>query len=490
MYREISVKNMVWYVLKRWRLMLSVIVVFAVAFGAWQYRIDKVNAETMQTVVEPTPQEIRDSLSDNEIREIGVARDYAVMMEAMREYNENSIIPHIPFNKEIVVTMQYGIQKEDGNTGADSYFKAFQNYITSGQLGTDIVSELGLDIDPQYITELISYTENSQDIETVMDNIGEQKTSFVVKIIHYSEDEAQKIAEKADRLMSAYAEKLKQQIGDFSFVKQSENSSVVTDEALYNKQAEIASNCDTSSGKYLEWYGKLSANQLFVYDNWDELMGNKDSENVTIESDREETETTDTASDDIKVSLNKIKIILGAFVGLFLSVLCLMVYYIGTGTLRDTSDFENLSVNVLGEVDDESKKHKLLGKVDEILHNLQYRNEKGMTEEQRIEVLSAAVAIKCEKKDIHDIFFMGENKEGIENNAVQKLVGSLEKKNIVVHVGENLIRNAEALQKASQIKNIIMIGIEDRSCFDEIKEMVRICNDQEFNILGGILVRA
>ena len=76
--REINLKNMLWYVIRGWRAIIICMLILAILFGVRQYRTDYNNAVANQNVVTPSLLDIKNSLSEQEMREKQKAAEKAI----------------------------------------------------------------------------------------------------------------------------------------------------------------------------------------------------------------------------------------------------------------------------------------------------------------------------------------------------------------------------------------------------------------------------
>ena len=98
--REINLKNMLWYVIRGWRVIIICMLILAILFGVRQYRTDYNNAVANQNVVTPSLIDIKNSLSEQEMREIGIMQQYQLIAQSTADYMNNSILMQIPYDKE------------------------------------------------------------------------------------------------------------------------------------------------------------------------------------------------------------------------------------------------------------------------------------------------------------------------------------------------------------------------------------------------------
>lgn len=481
--REIRIKKMLWYVVKQWRIIILCTFVFVVLLGGIQYKKDYMNAQNVVVEKEPTIWEAKRALSDTEMREVGIAINYTNTMQSTRNYNENSILMKIPYDKEMVSRLQFCIEDMEGNKvlEAGQYNSAYENYVVSGALGSDIVKELDMQISSQYMSELLTIVQDAEN-----DNSDEQdKAIITIQVIHYDETELEKIDNAIIKLMQQHATDIAKLIGEHQLSLQQMSTSSVTDYDLFYTQQERTSDYDTASGKYLEWLGKMNSNQMIVYENWDELMSSEEPDPI-----EEEKQSVDMANPNPALpALNVHKMLLGAVLGCFMSIIVFMIIYLGTKKLRDASDYENLKVKVLGEVNVDNS-NRLFKSIDKKINTLEYYSERNILLEQKISVIATEIDIACQKKNVDGIFISSSTQTDKVRDIIQKLKEQLENKKINVTDGQTVAYNAGGLEQACKAGYIVLVEEEQKSDFSNVVEEVIICKNNDINILGGILIRA
>lgn len=473
--REINLKNMLWYVIRGWRAIIICMLILAILFGVRQYRTDYNNAVANQNVVTPSLLDIKNSLSEQEIREIGIMQQYQLIAQSTADYMNNSILMQIPYDKEQSVVLQYYVKDLAGNeidNAANA--QAYYNYACDGSLAADIVGEYDDTLEEQYIAELLT--------ASVLNN------SVKITIVHYDMTEAEKLASLAKKAMEKYAEVLNSTSQAHELVLQSETEGVIADYELFKLQSDKAGFYDSAAGTYLGWKEKMNANQQTVIDNWEDIQ-NMEEQGETeneVSTDRDvETEQT------IHVSVSIKSVLLGAVAGLFLSILVLLAVYISTKKMRDVSDYRVLGVEVLGTAVEEGKKHKILSGIDKCLDKLQYSDERNFNEEERFQMLCSAIYLRCKNNGIDKVYLSGTLcDEKTDSKLFHRVMLALKEKGVDIQMGQDMVHHADSLIRAAEIKNVILVEREWNSVFSSMEDEVEICTQNEICVLGGIMVRA
>lgn len=487
--RKIQIKKMSCYVLKHWRSIVIVAMVCGSVIMGMRYYQDYSAAVASANATPPASlSEIKDSFSANELREIEYVRKYQNIIDSADRYFANSILMQIPYDEVVKVTLQYQVVPEtDTDVSTETLIAAYDNYVTSGEMSDAIAERLQGDIEAQYITEILSVPTNeiftSQSGNAVIYNSSEVIDNlFTVSLIHFDRDKALDIADIIKDVLQDYSTKLDQSIGAHSMVFQTENIGVEADYLLLGKQNECVNTYDIVSGNYLAKLANLTEQQTAVYNHWDDIDAGEDLyENAPEDS----TMTMPVVRPNLRMFG------IGAVAGVFVMICFWMLSYMCTKKVRGEMDFDACGIYKLGEKQVGSGRKRLFSKADRCIKRFEYENERKYSEEQIVKLIYSNIYLKCKKKDINVLCVTGS--AGVSFAAetwYMELKELLKAKGIILKECENIVHFADALLEASEIKNVLLIEAEYHSEFDSMVEEVTVCNNNDIDILGGIMLHA
>ena len=214
--RKLVLGDIVWYVLKKWRVLLVFILLFAVLLGGVKYRQDYKIANT--PVVTQSLLDVKNSLSKDDLLLVEQLVILNNRIDYRNEYRSNSIMMNIDPFDEKTVTLQYFIDNENDEKSSDLIF-AYRNYVLNGQLGKDVVENLNLDTKPEYITELFQFESSDE-------------SSFSVVIRHSDEEECAAIADEVKNLLNQYKTIVGSKVGEHQLTILSDDKATVVDDEL------------------------------------------------------------------------------------------------------------------------------------------------------------------------------------------------------------------------------------------------------------------
>lgn len=480
--RNINIKNMCWYVIGKWRLVLACMLFLAVLFTAIQYKKDYSNAMAGQNVVEVTPQQLKDSMSEEEITQIELALRYSDIVESSAKYSVNSILMNIPCDNEVLVTLQYSVQKDvvDAEESLASYVEAYTQYVQGGKLGQHIEEEAATE--EQYLTELFEVTPVEAGYQMNEAGSYTAESGFTVTVKHYDLDAAENLAILVQQALEEYAGKLSEKLGDHQLVLVDETIGTVTDPELFEQQRVQLERQENIADKEKSVLAELSQNQYVVYQNWNLLDGNAEEEIKPDETIKE--------TEKISVSISKKMFVLGLIIGFFASVMVLLIVYIGTRRVRDDGDFTALQLNLLGTVADERRKKGPAGWIDAKLRRLHYKAEYNIPAEQRLKMLVSNIYLKCQANGAEQVYLTGTVLKDMDAEFLKQLTTDLKARGIALVIGSSMIESADALLAAAESRSVIIIEKELKTVYESLEKEMKLCQENAIRIIGGILVRA
>ena len=158
---KISLQDIFWNVLLGWRKILLICALFVVlGCGAKYLQVVK-TANIKEIIPEESKTEIVSEIEDLELQ-----------IDRAQKYVDNSILLKINPYEENIAVFQYYVDsdyrisylKEQKRDYTDDLISLYHRYITSGEFRQQIIDRVGLNIQPEYLGELIKVEENASSI--------------------------------------------------------------------------------------------------------------------------------------------------------------------------------------------------------------------------------------------------------------------------------------------------------------------------------------
>lgn len=485
--REINLFDLIADILAHWRSVLIAMIVGAVLLGAFGYvksykefqntQNEQVTVSTTQdeTTREEKIKQMKESLGDDLLAGVDSVIVWENKYDLKEIYYKNSLYMQLdPLNvvqKELV----YQIQVED-NSGGSKFGIVYGNVIKNVGLYDWIEQQTGMDA--AYVAELISADVKSG--MTIAD--GTQvllSDSNCVKIVIMQKDEesCENLADAVKEYLAMQQENLSQEIGNHELILLSETMGTVMNTGVLNSQTAYRDEISSLKATIAATKAGFTEEQKQYYN----LLTQNDSEIVDT--------TQDAAAESVTVQKPSISIkyvVLGAVIFAFVYAMILCLMYIFNGKLRASDELQNLyQIPQMGLIVKESKK-KLLP--DQWVDNLRNHGKRKFTPAQSMELAVAAVKIAAVKNGLEHVCLMGCNLTEGADNVCESIKQALEKEQIAVTILDNVLYNAEAMEKLENEKGVVLVEKAGSTLYNEVAKEIELLTRQDIAVLGGIVV--
>lgn len=481
--REIDLLDMIADVLSHWRGLIVALVLGAVLMGGFSYMksLHAVqNVQQQESVVreEATVQEqltqMEQSLDDKSRATVLTVVDDEKEYDLKKTYSENSIYMQLNPLQTVQTELIYQVQTADVNK--------------DGQLGalyTSLLNNVGLydwvaqqtGIEAGYVGELISaVTVSSLTIPSTEMSLG---TNCVKVSILQSDTEAcQKLAEAVKAYISEEQKQLNDELGQHALVLVSETTGSVMNKDLMDEQikcrnemASLQSTIATAKADFTE-----EQKQYYELVTWEEAeQSEQPAQNVTAEENPVPTP-----------AVSKKYVLLGAVLFAFVYAVVICMVYIFNTRLRESDELQSLyGIPQIGLVVRESGRKVFL---DKWVDSLRHYGKRKFTAEQSMELAFAAIKIAAVKNGLNNICLMGCNMSAGADKVCESLKAALEKEQISVSVLDNVLYDAEAMEKMDAMQGAVLVEKAGSTLYNEVAGELELLKRQDITVLGGIIV--
>lgn len=139
----------------------------------------------------------------------------------------------------------------------------------------------------------------------------------------------------------------------------------------------------------------------------------------------------------------------------------------------------------IGVVVKDSKKKLFL---DRWVNGLRHYGKREFTAEQSMELAFAAIKIAAAKNGQNNICLMGCNLEAGADKVCEGLKAALEKEGLSVTILNNVLYDAEAMEKVSAAQGAVLVEKAGSTLYNEIVAELELLKRLEIPVLGGITV--
>lgn len=185
-------------------------------------------------------------------------------------------------------------------------------------------------------------------------------------------------------------------------------------------------------------------------------------------------------------SVSKKYVLLGAVLFAFVYAGILFLIYIFNSKIRVSDELQSLyHIPQIGVVVKDSKKKFIL---DKWVDDLRHYGKRKFDAEQSMELAFAAVKIAAVKSKLSNMCLMGCNLSAGAGKVCESLKAALEKEGIQVTVLDNVLYNAESMEKIDAVTGVVLVEKAGSTLYNEIANELALLKRQDIAVLGGIIV--
>lgn len=474
--REISLIDLLFEILLKWRKIIVATVIGGILLGGYSYLQSTKTANVQNNQGDNTAsknvtlEEVENKLTHTQRSNVRAVLGY----EEYSEYFENSILMQIDANNVPTVELIFCIKTTDSKV-KNIVVETYTQLISTGM--TEWLIQKGESADEAAkVRELITVENEGRNYKIVYET-GDSGSVYV-SVVHKDEEKCKALASHVKDFVEAQKSTVNKAYGEHEVTLVSETYATVVDSDLLTKQRTILINAtsgNTSADKLMQAFTPQEKQY------YDMLKGNINSEVAE-----------GTAAVPVVVVSPSISIkyvILGMVLFAFVYVFYVFMAYIFNNKLRANDDIAELyEIPQLGIISKTNKKKKFLGFIDAWIIALRDRNKRKFTEEEAKEIVAVAIKMAVKKSDSKDVCLIGcDVKKQIEDicGSIKVL---LEKEGIKVSVLDNVLYNAEEMEKLSDAGNAVIIEKTGATMYDEVAKELELLKRYNINILGGVLV--
>lgn len=485
--REISLINLLFEILLKWRMIIVAMVIGGVLLGGYSYlqSVKTINVQQSQNefkennVIE-TQEELLAHL-ENTLTEVQKNNVKTVVeYEEYNEYYNNSVLMQVNANSIPTTNLIFSAETQNEKD------KVILVSVYSHIIETGIVQwliENGMDSnEAAKAAELVTVkTDMGSQVDVLLSST---KGIITVSVIHMDETQCKELAEAIKNLVFSKKEDLKALYGEIEVVLVDEFYATETSMDVLTKQRTIFTNVVAGNANIDKLKTAFTPDETKYYEI---LKGDITSNEAGVEV--PEIETAPAPVVTPSPSMNVKLVIIGMLAFAFLYVFFVFIMYLFNNKLRATDNMAELyDITQIGVVSNTNGKKKFLGFIDTLIIKLRDRNKRKFTQEESEEIVAVAIKMAVRKSGANDVCLIGCEVKKQTEDICNNIKALLEKEDIKVSVLDNVLYNAETLEKLEDAKNAVLVEKVGSTMYDEVAKEVELLQRNKINVLGGILV--
>ena len=474
--REIDLLDMIADILSHWRGLLVALIIGAVLMGGFSYVKSYRNIQSTPTVEEQLTQ-LEDSLSDSEKAAVLTTVDDEREYLYKDKYFQESVYMQLDPLDIVQTELVYRIQAEDEGL-AQHLGTLYKNIVGGVGLYDWVEQQTG--IDAAYAAELISVSTNPEIFVRNGANISTGSDNLKVTVIQKDEETCGQLAAAVSSYMEQQQKNLVKELGNHELILLSETSGKIISTDMMARQIDYGNQVSNLRSGIASAKAGFTADQQKYYDllTWEE-------ETREAEMDQKDT-TTEEEPVLASPSVSKKYVLLGAVLFAFVYAGILFLIYIFNSKIRVSDELQSLyHIPLIGVVVKNSKKKFIL---DKWVDDLRYYGKRKFDAKQSMELAFAAVKIVAVKNKLNTICLMGCNLEAGAGSVCENLKTALEKEGVNVTVLDNVLYNAESMEKVEAMTGVVLVEKAGSTLYNEVANELALLKRQDITVLGGIIV--
>ena len=485
--REIDLLDMIADILSHWRGLLVALIIGAVLMGGFSYVKSYRNIQSTPTVeeepeldelaVEEQLTQLEDSLSDSEKAAVLTTVDDEREYLYKDKYFQESVYMQLDPLDIVQTELVYRIQAEDEGL-AQHLGTLYKNIVGGVGLYDWVEQQTG--IDAAYAAELISVSTNPEIFVRNGANISTGSDNLKVTVIQKDEETCGQLAAAVSSYMEQQQKNLVKELGNHELILLSETSGKIISTDMMARQIDYGNQVSNLRSGIASAKAGFTADQQKYYDllTWEE-------ETREAEMDQKDT-TTEEEPVLASPSVSKKYVLLGAVLFAFVYAGILFLIYIFNSKIRVSDELQSLYHSpLIGVVVKNSKKKFIL---DKWVDDLRYYGKRKFDAKQSMELAFAAVKIVAVKNKLNTICLMGCNLEAGAGSVCENLKTALEKEGVNVTVLDNVLYNAESMEKVEAMTGVVLVEKAGSTLYNEVANELALLKRQDITVLGGIIV--
>lgn len=452
--QEIDLKDLIFAVLRKWRLVVLFAFIFTVLLGGYKCVKELMNQNDEEYVAE-----LKDKYKTDQTKYEQSIKAYERDIESFNasltnqeEYKEKSILLKVdPYNKgtasvDVFVKM---LEAPEG-TGitvtpvdfADSVVKAYASAIQQGGFLEDISREMGVDL--IYIKELVTVT---TDYDSNMLNVS---------VTYTDKEGAGKILDVILKNLETMYPEIQEHLGQHSLSIMNQDIGVITDQTLAEYQKQKVED--------------LAATNKNLEDTEKALKDMEEPAKPVVLS------RMSIVKEGVKYG------ILGGFVGVLLVAFCVCIAFIMNGKVNTDEELKSrFGLKYLGSFA-QTRVKKAFSGVDLWLDRLEGRDI--VSDESVVDIISANIIGMLNKGE--SVFLTGL----VEETRLEDLADKIQQRlsELKIGFGTNILRSAVSLQNLQKFDTVILVESRRQTKIRDIEKEIEIVRNMKKEFLGYIVM--
>lgn len=478
--REVIVLDYVYNVLKNWRRILFMVVLFSFLFGGVKYILDKkaIQEETQKNQNEKyEKKDVLDRvamLPAIEKSDVETVIKLTDMMESEKAYSESARIMQLDSNNVSKEILQYYVISKNN---VPELLELYSNCIFSEDMKEAIVAASNQQIEESDITDIIT-AETNERISLIDGNTTVEDNSLSLDIIirGIDKENLQNIVQLIEDCIDANSVKAQEFFGPHSIELLNSSYFQGRDVDVDKIQKDIYNSIYNTSNQIKQLTSSMNDNQLQLIQQYNiaiKAVGNDKNNDIVIQ----------------KTVVNKKWILLGALFGVLIVAVIEGLKWLVGGKLYSVEEWkQNFQIYTYGVIRVSSQSNSR-SVIDRWIEKLKNRSQTILPIQQQYDMLSSRIIMSAKSEQIKKIYMI--SSEFIDLSKLETVI-QLQRKakegGIEILTGENIFQNQDSFVKMLEVGYVVLLEEIGDSGYQKILQVLQVCEEYQVKVMGSVIL--
>ncbi len=182
-------------------------------------------------------------------------------------------------------------------------------------------------------------------------------------------------------------------------------------------------------------------------------------------------------------------IVVGAALGLILAVIVIIIKYVGSNTIKNAKEIEELfGVQLIGKMEGgHSFYRKRKTRLDKWLKSKKSGTIGIVPEEEQIRLIATRIKIEAEKKELQKVGLIIDKTIEAGTDLMESIKMFLGQ-DVKLQVIDSIFEQPESLKELAEMDGAVLIEQIDRSKYDDIRTTAILCENYQVQLVGSIII--
>lgn len=466
----ISISGLIFYVLRKWRVLLIAMLLAGVAVGG--ISVMKSHGTQKNEPALETAEVAPMTASEEKTYQMKLAaiEEYEDIIENYENYMEKSIKVRLDPNGYYFGSVKYLFSSADKGEVLKA-LNICREAVNADEAYEDMAAQLEDHPEPAFLKEIIEYTEQSysEDVSINMTGTNDKYITFIISVMHYDKEECEKLLSIFENYVDEGAQSLQ------------ENGIQARVELL---SSFVQSSSDAELISYSQDIQKSIMTSYTAITDIEKNMTDAEQQRYELDSAEEEEDALEDSAVPSGISWTYV---LAAVIGAAVLVAGIFgVLYIFDGRVRREEELESfLAAPIISLTAKEGRNNK--GNIDKLLDSLESRMC-GFAR-NNVEMVAAMLRNCAAQQEVERIYLSGSKMLKNDAKEMQQLKALLAQAGIELEIGDSILENSKALEKAADCGCVVFWEKREESLDRDVRMEVRHVLSGGVKILGIILER-